>query len=209
MNRIGIRILCVIAFVVMMAGAVWRPGQVEAQSWYYASRIVPTTALPANCLPGNGDIRFLTVGAAPLAPAMYVCTAANTWTRLIPNSGVFLATGATTVATFTRTDAGHAHILITNTAGSSDWGIGAAGEAHIDVDAGHGIFMRQATLDMWHFRADYTLQSIGVDFAGLGAIAAPADGSIIYCSDCTIASPCAGVGTGAIAKRLNGAWVCN
>lgn len=37
----------------------------------------------------------------------------------------------------------------------------------------------------------------------------PADGTIAYCSDCTIANPCAGSGTGAIAKRLNGAWVCN
>ena len=38
---------------------------------------------------------------------------------------------------------------------------------------------------------------------------AATNGSIIYCSDCTIANPCAAGGTGAIAKRLNGAWVCN
>ncbi len=43
-------------------------------------------------------------------------------------------------------------------------------------------------------------------FADLGAAA---NGAMIYCSDCTIASPCAGAGNGAIAKRLNGAWVCN
>jgi hypothetical protein len=42
--------------------------------------------------------------------------------------------------------------------------------------------------------------------ANLGAAT---NGSMIYCSDCTVASPCAGGGTGAIAKRLNGAWVCN
>jgi hypothetical protein len=35
------------------------------------------------------------------------------------------------------------------------------------------------------------------------------NGSVVYCSDCTLASPCAAGGTGAIAKRLNGAWVCN
>lgn len=35
------------------------------------------------------------------------------------------------------------------------------------------------------------------------------NGMMVYCSDCTIASPCAGSGTGALAKRLNGAWVCN
>lgn len=43
-------------------------------------------------------------------------------------------------------------------------------------------------------------------FAALGT---PANGSFYYCSDCTIASPCAGSGTGAFAKRLNATWVCN
>jgi hypothetical protein len=37
----------------------------------------------------------------------------------------------------------------------------------------------------------------------------PANGSFAYCSDCTIATPCAGGGTGALAKRLNAVWVCN
>jgi len=35
------------------------------------------------------------------------------------------------------------------------------------------------------------------------------NGSIVYCDDCTIANPCAGSGTGAFAKRLNGVSVCN
>jgi hypothetical protein len=43
-------------------------------------------------------------------------------------------------------------------------------------------------------------------FANLGT---PTNGSLAYCSDCTLASPCAGAGTGAFAKRLNGVWVCN
>lgn len=46
----------------------------------------------------------------------------------------------------------------------------------------------------------------GLTFATLGA---PANGKVVYCSDCTIANPCAGAGTGAVAKRLNGVWVCN
>lgn len=46
----------------------------------------------------------------------------------------------------------------------------------------------------------------GITFASLGT---PSNGKIIYCSDCTIANPCAGGGNGAIAKRLNGIWVCN
>lgn len=43
----------------------------------------------------------------------------------------------------------------------------------------------------------------------IASLPAATNGSIMYCSDCTIANPCAGGGTGAIAKRLNGAWVCN
>jgi hypothetical protein len=43
-------------------------------------------------------------------------------------------------------------------------------------------------------------------FANLGT---PANGTQAYCSDCTFANPCAGAGTGAIAKRLNGAWRCD
>lgn len=43
-------------------------------------------------------------------------------------------------------------------------------------------------------------------FAALGSFG---NGTLLYCSDCTIASPCASGGSGALAKRLNGAWVCN
>jgi hypothetical protein len=43
-------------------------------------------------------------------------------------------------------------------------------------------------------------------FASLGT---PANGTLKYCNDCTVANPCAGSGTGALAKRLNGVWVCN
>lgn len=42
-------------------------------------------------------------------------------------------------------------------------------------------------------------------FTNLGT---PADGNLRYCSDCTTADPCASGGAGALARRLNGAWVC-
>lgn len=48
----------------------------------------------------------------------------------------------------------------------------------------------------------------GFTFANI-ATTLTANGMIGYCSDCTIANPCAGSGTGAIAKRLNGVNVCN
>ena len=34
------------------------------------------------------------------------------------------------------------------------------------------------------------------------------NGSILYCTNCTGANPCAGSGTGAVARRENGAWNC-
>jgi hypothetical protein len=47
---------------------------------------------------------------------------------------------------------------------------------------------------------------VGTAFADLGT---PGNGSLVYCTDCTIANPCAAAGTGALAKRLNNVWVCN
>ena len=35
------------------------------------------------------------------------------------------------------------------------------------------------------------------------------DGSLVYCSDCSRTAPCAAGGTGAFAKRLASAWVCD
>jgi hypothetical protein len=43
-------------------------------------------------------------------------------------------------------------------------------------------------------------------FSSLGT---PADGVIIFCSDCTTTNPCARGGAGAYAKGLRGVWVCN
>ena len=51
-----------------------------------------------------------------------------------------------------------------------------------------------------------SMQMKAMTQANLGA---PPNGTFAYCSDCTIANPCAGGGTGALAKRLNGVWVCN
>lgn len=51
-----------------------------------------------------------------------------------------------------------------------------------------------------------SLYMTGVTQANLGT---PTNGTFIYCSDCTIANPCAAAGSGALAKRLNGVWVCN
>jgi len=45
--------------------------------------------------------------------------------------------------------------------------------------------------------------------ASLASVGGILNGMMIYCSDCTIANPCAGGGAGAFAQRTNGAWVCD
>ena len=67
-----------------------------------------------------------------------------------------------------------------------------------DVLIGAGTYVKSA--------ASIGTKHIPVTFAELGT---PANGYEVYCSDCTVANPCAGSGTGAMAKRLNAAWRCD
>jgi hypothetical protein len=57
--------------------------------------------------------------------------------------------------------------------------------------------------------ANTTLNTLTLGTFTFSNLGAPANGTMRYCSDCTVANPCAGGGTGAIAKRLNGRWVCD
>jgi hypothetical protein len=54
-----------------------------------------------------------------------------------------------------------------------------------------------------------TLTSPVIDTTTFASLGTPVNGTLKYCSDCTIANPCAGGGTGALAKRINGTWICN
>jgi hypothetical protein len=79
-----------------------------------------------------------------------------------------------------------------------DLGIARNGAGQLAITTGSGGTAGALALTTINYTA--TL------FASLGT---PANGTFLYCSDCTVASTCAGSGTGALAKRLNGAWVCN
>ena len=57
-----------------------------------------------------------------------------------------------------------------------------------------------------YYRGTTTVRLSPQAFVTLGT---PADGLLMFCIDCAITNPCAGGGTGAIAKRLNGLWICN
>ena len=47
------------------------------------------------------------------------------------------------------------------------------------------------------------------DGVAFSALSTQANGSYTYCTDCTKATPCASGGSGAFAKRINGAWDCD
>lgn len=124
--------------------------------------------------------------------------------------GVICATPSYTFAGhpadgFTWASTGHT-VYCGNGSSSVDFGtgltVGSGGTIGFSSTASPGtsgdtVFTRVAAGE-WGWTA--------VAFASLGT---PANGSFAYCNDCTLANPCAGAGTGALAKRLNGVWVCN
>lgn len=70
--------------------------------------------------------------------------------------------------------------------------------------------IRNRTLTAGTGTVDYgnKISSTGFTFANIATVLTT-NGDMAYCSDCTIANPCAGAGNGALAKRLNGVNVCN
>ena len=98
------------------------------------------------------------------------------------------------------------------------------GALELNMDAGSGsggtVFGSggPAPREVASISRNGALQLGSVDFAGLG----PANnGSMIYCANCTVTMPtsctnvttaaactCRGGGSGAIAKRINGVWLC-
>lgn len=108
---------------------------------------------------------------------------------------------------------GIAYVGVTNTYQTASYILQDTGGTISDSATGIAGLIKFATANtgaepvvQWTMDNTGNLISTGVVQASLGT---PADGSIIYCSDCTKATPCAGGGTGAFAVRLNGAWDCN
>ena len=73
-------------------------------------------------------------------------------------------------------------------------------------DASHQLTYSIANPGNVHCAFGTCFPPLGTTFSNLGT---PVNGTVYYCPDCTIASTCAGSGTGAVAKRLNSTWVCN
>lgn len=57
--------------------------------------------------------------------------------------------------------------------------------------------------------ADLKLRAVETSGYAFASLPASGNGTVLFCSDCTKATPCAGSGAGALAKRLNGVWDCD
>ena len=77
---------------------------------------------------------------------------------------------------------------------------------NVYIDSTQAIQFRRNTTNTLNIDTSGRLIFTGVAFAALGT---PANGTIVYCTDCQAVAVCADTGTGAFAKRLAGAWVCN
>lgn len=94
------------------------------------------------------------------------------------------------------------------------WGLWIAGDASTAGNINGNLnslpgrtFIGPSSLNETGVPKDGALIFAPILFANLGT--PTANGVVLYCSNCTIANPCASGGNGAMAKRLNGVWVCN
>jgi len=55
----------------------------------------------------------------------------------------------------------------------------------------------------------YLIDGVDLGAVAFAALGAPANGRVVFCSDCAKTSPCTGSGTGAFAKRRASTWDCD
>jgi hypothetical protein len=88
----------------------------------------------------------------------------------------------------------------------------SAGTLMFDID-GHGrVTLGSLTFSQLDCSASYSCgppRAWATGSQGGVTTGSPLDGTIVYCSDCTKATPCASGGSGALAKRINAAWDCD
>ena len=116
---------------------------------------------------------------------------------------VIVASGATTMIDI---QGGDFHVVSGNRIGygmnNSVYGVNMQGGGLLSSNAVDGTF----TTPLAAGSSTVVLpQGRGVPFNQLGAWA---NGSMVYCTNCQIGATCSGGGTGAFARRINGAWNC-
>lgn len=133
-----------------------------------------------------------------------VAATANTGTGAVARAaGPTFTTPVLGAATATTVDASG------NITGLRFLGTGAGDTVIQQVGASNIIsFRNSGGTELGKFTAAGAFHPAAFTFANIGTVLA-ANGDMGYCSDCTIANPCNSGGSGAFAKRLNSANVCN
>jgi hypothetical protein len=129
--------------------------------------------------------------------AFYASSAAITVTESSTNRFSF-APQAAAPGLVAANDMAYGWSSTTSSAASLDTGLRRNAAGVVEINNGTAAAYRDLKARAW--------ESTGYAFASLPAAN---NGATLYCSDCTFANPCAGSGTGAFAKRLNGAWRCD
>lgn len=177
--------------------------------------------LPPVCNPSTGDVYMVNAGASA---GLYRCSATNTWTLLVANAAASqtwtitadeawaLTTTTGWPAVFRHTGAAGFSVSFQNATSGSLFTDGtylqlnAATDFLVVNQENQSLsFGANATL-WWYVRPTGQLTSQGVAFA---ALPVQENGAIIFCSDCTKATPCAAAGPGALAVGRAGVWDCN
>lgn len=169
--------------------ATWNNGAVTFTNIY--SNIVDTASVAGSLLM---DLRIGSVQRFTVTKEGYTTSSGG---FLTPSTGFFGFTGQSRIVS------GLDGVLRFRNAADTDFLqliFGPANVEHISIATSNAVAGQAQGIII--NRGDGTDQV----FANLGA--AP-NGCLIYCADCTFANPCAGGGTGAYAKRLNGAWRCD
>lgn len=156
-------------------------------------------SLPSTCV--TGDILFAT--DKDPGENLYGCAEPDNWVLL---GGVDLIAGTGIVIAGTTISIEDAIIPIYYTgAGEPTIGCAVGRDYYVDTTGGLLYFCKSA--NVWE--ASNAGASGGLSTYAFATLPALANGSMVYCSDCKTANPCAADGTGAISKRLNSVWVCN
>jgi hypothetical protein len=154
----------------------------------FAVAVITMGQVPVSVTPGSANQVYAIAGAAATPSISFAAE---------PGLGLY------------RSGAGQLTVGNTNVSGGIPFTFGTNG-----MQLGNAMLFSWSSTTAATGSADTSLSRVAagefgwtaVLFANLGT---PASGTFTYCSDCTIANPCAGGGTGALAKRLNGVWVCS
>lgn len=104
-----------------------------------------------------------------------------------------------------RVQSGYGYAVENNQIAGSHYGVALTTSTLVKVSGNQCILIGTACLTSTDATAEI-LESQSVTYAELAAMSA-ASGSRVYCSNCS--AVCATAGTGAIASRVNGSWVCS